>query len=99
MIYWLVLAVAAILAFVAVWIIVPAPHIYLLPFGIGSPELSPVLFAISLVMIAVAGLYGRDLGTARLALVLSLVSAILCAWPLVQVPSTLARFDDTMNRA
>ena len=98
MIYWLVLVVSAILAFVAVWIVVPAPNIVVLPFGVVAPELSPVLLAISLGMTAIAALYGRDLGTARLALVLSLVSAILCGWPLLQVPSTLKRFDETMRR-
>jgi acetyl esterase/lipase len=97
-IYWLVLAVSAILAFAAVWILVPAPTSVVLPFGVVSPELSPVLLAISLGMAAIAALYGRDLGTARLALVLSLVSAILCGWPLLQLPSTLKRFDETMKR-
>jgi acetyl esterase/lipase len=81
-IYWLVLAVSAILAFVAVWIVVPAPTIVVLPFGVVAPEFSPVLLAISLAMTAIAALYGRDLGTARLAL----------------VPSTLKGFDETMRR-
>ena len=49
-------------------------------------------------MTGIAGLYGRALGTARLALVLSLVSAILSAWPLLQVPSTLQHFDESMMR-
>jgi acetyl esterase/lipase len=49
-------------------------------------------------MVAIAGFYGRVLHTARLALVLSLVSAILCAWPALQVPSTLQRFDEAMKR-
>src|SRR5437870_12947830 len=98
MIYWLVLAVSAILAFAAVWILVPAPNALLLSLGVGAPELSPVLFAISLMMVAVAAFYGRALGTARLALVFSLVSSILCVLPLLQVPSTLRRFDESMKR-
>ena len=98
MIYWVVLAFSAILTFTAVWILVPAPNVLLLPLGVGAPELSPVLFAISVVVIAIAGLYGRTLGTARLALVLSLVSAVLCARPALQVPSTLRRFDEAMKR-
>jgi acetyl esterase/lipase len=73
--------------------------VLLLPLGVGAPELSPVLLAISLAMVVIAGLYGRALGTARLALVLSLVSGVLCAWPLLQVPSTLRRFDEAMERA
>jgi acetyl esterase/lipase len=99
MISWLVLAVSAVLLFVAVWILVPAPIELLLVPGVGAPELSPVLFAISLAMILIAGFYGRALGTARLALVLSLVSAVLCVWPLLQVPSTIRRFDEAMKRA
>lgn len=99
MMYWLVLAVAAILVFAAIWILVPAPNGILLPLGVGAPELSPVLLAVSLAMIVIAGFYGRTLGTARLALVLSLVSASLSAWPLLQVSSTMRRFDEKMARA
>ena len=93
MTYWLVLAVSAVLLFSTVWILLPAPNAFLLPLGVAAPELSPALFCISLAMTVIAALYGRVLDTARLALVLSLVSAVVSAWPLVQVPGTLRRFD------
>src|SRR5438552_4520118 len=99
MISWLVVFVSAVLLFAAVWILVPAPTLPLLILGVGAPELSPVLLAISLFMIVIAGFSARTLGTGRLALVFALVSGVLCAWPLLQVPSTLRRFDDTMTRA
>jgi acetyl esterase/lipase len=97
--YWLILAVSAAVTFVTMWILLPAPNEILLPLGVAAPELSPLLFAISLVMIAVSGFYGRSLDTARLALVLSLVSAVLSLRPLLQVPSTLREFDRAMNTA
>ena len=98
-VYWFVLAASAVLVFVAAWILVPAPNDSLLPLAVAAPELSPALFCISLAMIAIAALYGRVLETARLALVLSLVSGVVCAWPLVQVPGTLRRFDEAMGQA
>jgi acetyl esterase/lipase len=96
--YWLVLAMSAVVLFVAVWILIPAPNELLLPLGVGAPEVSPVLLVISVVLMAAASLYARPVGTARLALVLSTVSAVLCLWPLVRVPSTLRRFDETMKQ-
>ena len=98
-IYWLVLLAAAVLLFVAVWIIVPAPNVQFLPLGVGAPEFSPLLLAVALVLVVIASLYARTLGTARLALVLALVSAVLCCRPLVQLPSTLRQFDETMAGA
>ena len=48
---WGLLGAAVVLAFVAVWVVVPAPASALLPFGVAAPELSP---ALSLVALAVA---------------------------------------------
>ena len=96
--YWLVLAMSAAVLFVAVWILVPAPNELMLPLGVVAPEVSPILLVISVVLMAAAAGYARSLGTARLALVLSAVSAVLCLWPLLRVPSTLRRFDETMKQ-
>lgn len=87
------------LLFVAAWILVPAPNEALLPLGVGAPELSPLLLVIALLLVAVASLYAQTLGTARLALVLALVSTVLCCWPLVQLRSTLRQFDEAMAGA
>jgi acetyl esterase/lipase len=97
--YWPVLLAAALLLFVAVWILVPAPNALLLPLGVGAPELSPILLVVALALVAVAGLYARTLGTARLALVFALVATVLSLLPLLQLPSTLKRFDEAMGRA
>jgi acetyl esterase/lipase len=99
MAYWLVLLFSAVVLFVAVWIVVPAPHALLLPLAVAGPELSPILLLISLVVMAAGAFYTRELGTARLALVLSAVSAALSFWPVLRVPSTLRTFDQAMKHA
>jgi acetyl esterase/lipase len=98
LVYWLALAASSALLFVAVWILVPAPDERLLPLGVVAPEITPILLVVSLLLMTLAAAYARILGTARLALVLSAVSTVLCLWPLVSVPPTLRRFDETMQR-
>jgi len=95
-IYWIVLLASAGVLFVCVWILLPPSHIRLLPLAVGAPELSPLFLGAALALIAVSGLYARLLGTARLALILSLVAGCLAAWPLLRLPATLARFDRDM---
>jgi acetyl esterase/lipase len=95
--YWLVLAVSALVLLVTVWILIPAPNALLLPLAVGAPELSPVLLAVALVIAAVASLYARPLGIARLALVFALVSAIISLWPSIQLPSALRRFEEAAS--
>jgi acetyl esterase/lipase len=95
--YWLLLLTTALLLFISVWIVVPVPDARLLPLGVGSPEVSPVLLAASLLLAPVAAAKARRSGVARLALVLALVSAALSAVPIAQIPSTLASFDAAMK--
>ena len=97
--YWLILAASSVLLFVAVWILVPAPNAVLLPLAVGAPEVSPVLLVLALVLVGASAWYARVLGTARLALVFSLVSSALSAWPLVQLPAAVRRFDEAMPDA
>ena len=83
--------------FLSLWIIVPAPTLSLLFFGVGVPELSPwvaVLNAIALILILVqfqsSYLYTLPLAVSVLALLLSLL-------PLIQFPATNARFQLEME--
>ncbi|MCM3880555.1 MAG: hypothetical protein ND807_10650, partial [Vicinamibacterales bacterium] len=94
---WLLLLTTAALLFASVWIVVPVPEAWLLPLGVGAPEVSPVLLAASLLLAPVAAVRARRSGVARLALVLVLVSAGLSVVPIVQIPSTLARFDAALK--
>jgi acetyl esterase/lipase len=95
--YVIVLVVCALQLFVAVWIIIPAPEVWLLPFGVGAPEISPVLLAGSFLLAIVAAARARRSGVARLALVFALVSGSLSLLPALQLHSTLERFDRVMG--
>jgi acetyl esterase/lipase len=97
-VYWAVLLVTALQLFAAVWIVIPVPSRQLLAFGVGAPEVSPVLLAGSLLLAIVAAAGARKNKIARLALVFSLVSGSLSLLPLLQLPATLTRFDTLMEQ-
>jgi acetyl esterase/lipase len=93
------LAASALLLFVSVWILIPAPSSHLFPLAVASPELSPVLFAGSALLAALtATLAGRS-GIARLSIVFAAISAVLSLFPIVQVPFAIGRFNESMAGA
>ena len=49
---WFVLALSAVVFFVAMWLVVPAPTMTLLPLAVGGPEMSPLLL-VPAVLVAV----------------------------------------------
>ncbi|HXG87027.1 MAG TPA: alpha/beta hydrolase [Vicinamibacterales bacterium] len=89
------LLVAVTLAFCAMWIVVPAPNLTLLAFGVGAPEVSPFLLVASLVTMLVAW-RGRRGTLARSTLVLSVAAFALSAWPLAHLPFTIREFDQQL---
>lgn len=97
LIYWFVLLATALMLFASVWIVIPAPNAWLLPFGVGSPEASPVLLVGSLLLLPVAAIRAKKFGVARLALVFALVSTCISLAPIAQIPSALTRFDAAME--
>ena len=96
-VYWTVLLVTALQLFATVWILIPVPDARLLPFGVGAPEVSPILLAGSLLLAIVAAAGSRRNKIARLALVFSLISGSVSLLPILQLPSTLTRFDTLME--
>jgi len=95
---WGLLAAALFLAFLAMWVVTPAPVYALLPFGVAVPELSPLLSALALAVAAGAWL-GRSRRPARIAAVISLGAAVLLALPVAQLPAAVRRFDASMAAA
>lgn len=93
---WLNLSASALLLFVSVWILIPAPTGDLLPLAVGSPELSPALFGVGALLSAISAAYARRNGLARLALVFAATSTVLSLFPIAQLPFALRRFDQTM---
>jgi len=95
---WGLLATALFLAFLAIWVVTPAPVYPLLPFGVAVPELSPLLSAIALAVAAGAWL-GRSRRPARMAAAVALAAAVLLAVPVAQLPAAVRRFDASMAAA
>ena len=83
---WGLLGAAAVLAFLAVWVVVPAPVSALLAFGVMAPELSPALSPVALAVAGGAWMV-RVRRPARPAAVLALAAAIVFALPLLQRPA------------
>ena len=91
-----VLVASATLLFLSLWIVVPAPHYRLYPLAVGSPEVSPVLFAGGVLLSIIALRYARRSGSARLALVCAASTSLLSLIPIVQVSTAVARFNRAM---
>jgi acetyl esterase/lipase len=93
---WL-LAASIVLSFLSLWIVLPPPHVSVLPLAVGAPELSPWLLLTSLALCAIAFRSLNADATARTAFSLSVVSALLCASPLARTPFVLAGCDRAME--
>ena len=87
---------AAALLFVSSWIVLPAPQLLLLPLAVGAPELSPVLLALSLLVLALAVATRATVG-GKFACACSLLAAVGCTWPLLQWPAAVQRFDQALR--
>lgn len=85
---------ATALLFLAIWIVVPAPHLWLLPLGIGAPEVSPLLLGASVIVLALAL---RRFRTRRIAVLFALVAAGVAAIPLSKLAATERAFDRALT--
>ena len=95
---WMLFPGSAVLLFLSVWIVFPAPNDFLYPLTVGSPEISPVLLASGLVLTAFAAKPARQRAIARFALVFAVLASLLSLVPLVQLPFALARFNRAMSQ-
>lgn len=95
---WIVVVASAMLLFLSVWIVVPAPNHFLYPLAVGSPEVSPVLLAGALLLLMISARHARRSKVARLALVFAAIASLLSLVPVTQLPFALARFNRAMAR-
>ena len=71
--------------FLSIWIVVPAPTAFLLPLGVGAPEISPWLFGLNAIVILLLLFSERKGWIYLLAIACSVVALALSAYPLSQV--------------
>lgn len=87
---------AFLLLFLSVWIVTPAPNLWLLPLAVGAPEVSPLLLAASALVVLLSL---RKAGSRKLAIVVGLVAAGLAAQPYSQLAQVQRAFDRELARA
>ncbi|MEP7382641.1 MAG: alpha/beta hydrolase [Gemmatimonadota bacterium] len=95
----LALVVAAVTAFLALWIVVPAPNRLLLPLAVGAPEVSAWLIVAGIVAILLALSDVGARATARLALVLAIVALTLAASPFFRFATVAASAERSLETA
>ena len=94
----IVLLIAAIvLCFAASWIVLPPFISGVLPLTVGVPELAPWFLVVALVVCALTFRSFAVDATARTALYLAAVAAILSAYPICRVPFAITVFDRSMH--
>jgi len=91
--FWIVLAVAATLLFLSLWILLPPLSSIVYPLVVGSPEVSPLLLSGAIVILLITARHARRNTMARLALLFASIASLLSLVPIVQVPFALARFN------
>jgi len=77
--------------FLSLWIVLPAPYFWLLPLGVGAPEVSPWLFLANAIALGFAWFVSPRDWMINLAIVSVAIGAGLSLLPLVQVPATSAK--------
>lgn len=82
--------------FLSLWIVIPAPTSFLLPLGVGAPEVSPWLIALNALALLLTALQLQSGWVYTMALSLSLLGLLLSLLPLVQFPLTNARIATAM---
>ena len=96
---WLALLIAVPLAFLAMWIIVPAPNDTLLPLGVGAPEVSAWFIVLGVMAIAVAAPESRHVWRSRAAFVLALMAVGLATIPFVRFGAVARAAERDMRAA
>ncbi|MEM9092023.1 MAG: alpha/beta hydrolase [Cyanobacteria bacterium P01_F01_bin.53] len=88
--------IAGSLCFLSLWIVLPAPNLWLLRLSIGAPEVSPLLVAISAIaLLSIRWLYPKQLPQALIALLL--ISLALSSLPLLQQPNAVAKAEASFS--
>jgi acetyl esterase/lipase len=87
---------AAALLFLAIWMVVPAPVLWLLPAAVLAPEVSPILLGLSGIVLLLSL---RRFSTRKLAIVLALAAAGISSQPLSKLSGVQREFDREFARA
>jgi acetyl esterase/lipase len=94
---WAIALLAAIALFLSSWIVVPAPTLFLLPLGVGAPEVSPFLLLSQGILLGLALLIKFPGPLKILVIAMAAMGLVLSSLPLLQVPATVGRAEGQMQ--
>ncbi|WP_239112587.1 alpha/beta hydrolase [Halomicronema sp. CCY15110] len=83
--------------FLSLWIVIPAPTAFLLPLGVGAPEISPWLIGINAIALLLVSLSWTGSRLHLLILIGSLLGLGLSLLPLAQFPAANRQIDAEMR--
>jgi acetyl esterase/lipase len=95
----LLCAAALVLAFLTSWIVLPAPILPLLLFGVGAPEVSAWFVPAGVILCALTVAIGGRGKSAAAALLLAALATVVASTPFVRLPFVVQQFDATMRAA
>jgi acetyl esterase/lipase len=91
------IVLSAIGFFLSLWIVLPAPTLFLLPLGVGAPEISPWLIGVNTIVLLLLVKSIQQGWLYRLAFGCSLIALALSLLPLLQFPSANQRFSTAIQ--
>ncbi len=94
---WAIALLAAIALFLSSWIVIPAPNSFLLPLGVGAPEVSPFLLLSQGILLGLALRIKFPAPLKTLVIAMATMGLVLSSLPLLQVPATVRRAEAQMQ--
>ncbi|WP_414624753.1 alpha/beta hydrolase [Calothrix sp. CCY 0018] len=82
--------------FLTSWIILPAPTLFLLQFGVVAPEISPWLFLLNIITLFLSLIFIRQLQIQQTVCILSLLGLMVCSLQLASITPTEIQFNKSM---
>ena len=82
--------------FLSIWIVIPAPTFFLLPLGVGAPEISPWIFVINTIAFLLRSLIHKG-WLSNLVLIVTLLGLTLSVLPLIQFSAANAQIVQEME--
>ena len=89
----LLLLASAVLFFLSLWIVLPAPIDFFYRLSVGSPEVAPALLAGAILLLTIVARYGARGPLALVALAFAAAATALALVPVVRLPFTIAKFN------
>jgi acetyl esterase/lipase len=96
---WINITLSGVGLFLSSWIVIPAPTFFLLPLGVGAPEISPLLFAGNTLLLGFSLLQRQRRILRYVAIAFSLCAMVLCSIPLLQLPAAIKQAEIQMQSA